>query len=140
MATNLTTLFKNIADAIRDKTGSSEAIVAENFPTEIGKIRIPSNSVSATTLNDTTLVLNNFAIPADFRALWVVIDTSPNPIGPNTITSMTIPKVGNALVNYITSEYTITTKQTKVAVNEGDTQITITGDYRFAGFYRVYPY
>ena len=38
MATNLTTLFQNIADAIRAKTGSSEKIVAENFPAAIAEL------------------------------------------------------------------------------------------------------
>lgn len=38
MATNLTTLFKNIADAIRAKSGESAPIVAENFPAEIAKL------------------------------------------------------------------------------------------------------
>lgn len=38
MATTLTTLFTNIANAIRAKTGDSAQIVAENFPAAIGNI------------------------------------------------------------------------------------------------------
>lgn len=35
---NLTSLFGDIADAIRSKTGSSNSIVADDFPTEISNI------------------------------------------------------------------------------------------------------
>lgn len=38
MATTLTGLFKEIADAIRSKTGKTDNIVANNFPTEITSI------------------------------------------------------------------------------------------------------
>ena len=34
----LTELFTDIADSIREKTGSEEQIVADNFPTEISNI------------------------------------------------------------------------------------------------------
>lgn len=36
--TNLISLFRNIADAIRSKTGGTSPIVADNFPTEISNI------------------------------------------------------------------------------------------------------
>ena len=36
--TNLSSLFTAIADAIRAKTGKTETIVADNFPTEIAAI------------------------------------------------------------------------------------------------------
>lgn len=39
----LTSLFTDIADAIRSKTGSNEAIVADNFPTEIEAIDTQEN-------------------------------------------------------------------------------------------------
>lgn len=42
--TTLTSLFSDIADSIRAKTGSSADIVADNFPTEIAAI--PSGGVS----------------------------------------------------------------------------------------------
>lgn len=34
----LTSLFSDIADAIRSKTGSSETIIADDFPEAIGDI------------------------------------------------------------------------------------------------------
>ena len=53
MATNLTTLFTNIANAIRAKTGSSEQIVAENFPTAIAGITTGLKLTNTTTLTST---------------------------------------------------------------------------------------
>lgn len=41
---NLTSLFEDIADAIRAKTGGTEDIVADTFPTEIANI--PSGGVT----------------------------------------------------------------------------------------------
>lgn len=41
--TTLTGLFTDIADAIREKTGSTASIVAENFPTEIAAIDTQEN-------------------------------------------------------------------------------------------------
>lgn len=68
MATNLTTLFTNIANAIRVKTGGTEQIVAENFPTAItemwgksGTLRMAGNTVTdsrlITTANQYRLLL-----------------------------------------------------------------------------------
>jgi len=42
--TTLGSLFSDIADAIREKTGSSDAIVADNFPTAISDIRTGSTT------------------------------------------------------------------------------------------------
>ena len=52
MATNLTTLFKNIADAIRAKSGSSDQIVAENFPAAISQINLNTYRRGGITLTD----------------------------------------------------------------------------------------
>lgn len=46
--TNLEALFTAIADAIRTKTGSSKAIIADNFPTEIANISIGVDTSDAT--------------------------------------------------------------------------------------------
>lgn len=55
----LTDLFTNIANAIRAKTGSSESIVASDFPTEIANIETTPNlqnkSVEITTNTTTTI-------------------------------------------------------------------------------------
>lgn len=46
--TNLSSLFTDIADAIRAKTGKTETIVADNFPAEIAVIETGDNMVSVT--------------------------------------------------------------------------------------------
>lgn len=58
----LTQLFTNIANAIRSKKGTSETIVAENFPSEINSIVTPnlqSKSVSITQNGATTVTPDN---------------------------------------------------------------------------------
>lgn len=44
MANVLSTLFGDIANAIREKTGDTATIAPANFPTEIGKIEVGSGS------------------------------------------------------------------------------------------------
>ena len=46
--TNLEALFTAIANAIRTKTGSSEVIIADNFPTEIANISLGVDTSDAT--------------------------------------------------------------------------------------------
>lgn len=50
----LSELFTNIANAIRSKTGSTQEIIADNFPTEISNLRtgFDYNNQSATTISD----------------------------------------------------------------------------------------
>ena len=80
MATNLTRLFKNIADAIRAKTGSSATIVAENFPAAIGEmwgtaalapITAPSNTLASYALKTNA---NQFRAMVSIRG--ALLDTS----------------------------------------------------------------
>ena len=42
--TNLSTFLKDIADAIREKTGTEEQILAKNFDTEIKNISTSSSN------------------------------------------------------------------------------------------------
>ena len=44
--TSLVSLFDDIADAIRAKTGGSASIVADNFPTEIANIPAGGGGIS----------------------------------------------------------------------------------------------
>lgn len=58
----LTQLFTNIANAIRSKKGTSETIVAENFPQEISSIVTPNlqtKSVNITQNGTTTVTPDN---------------------------------------------------------------------------------
>ena len=75
MATNLTTLFTNIANAIRAKTGESAPIVAENFPTTIGDMwgimRNERLTVASNTLTTEALKTND----AQFRAIIAMTGT-----------------------------------------------------------------
>ena len=77
MATNLTTLFTNIANAIRAKTGSSEQIVAENFPTAIAGIETTSKPIfTVVTLGSD----GTFTIPSNLnrdRVYGFFLATSP---------------------------------------------------------------
>ena len=52
--TTLTSLFSDIADAIRGKTGSSATIVADNFPTAIANIPTGGGSPNIQSLSVTT--------------------------------------------------------------------------------------
>ena len=53
----LTSLFSDIADAIREKTGSSETIVADDFPTAIANIPTSSGIVTTEVANATGTTL-----------------------------------------------------------------------------------
>ena len=50
----LTSLFSDIADAIREKTGSSETIVADDFPTAIANIPTGGGGITTTEVANAT--------------------------------------------------------------------------------------
>lgn len=58
--TSLTSLFSDIADAIRAKTGSSASIVADDFPTAIGNI--PSLRIGTATAYPTNGTTCSFTV------------------------------------------------------------------------------
>ena len=59
--TTLTSLFSDIADAIREKTGDTAQIVADDFPSEIANIQTGSGG---TTVYQAALNLDGEVIPA----------------------------------------------------------------------------
>lgn len=73
--TTLTSLFSDIADSIRAKTGSSADIVADNFPTEImniptgGTVAVPSSDVNFIDYDGTILYSYTKADFANLTAL-----------------------------------------------------------------------
>lgn len=103
MATNLTTLFTNIANAIRAKTGSSAQIVAENFPTAIAGITTDLKLTNTTTLTSTAD--GKITFPSDPRNHKVtILHTKQNAqLGSDTTTIKfpilyrTTTSVGNSL-------------------------------------------
>lgn len=54
MHSTLTSLFSDIADAIRAKTGSSETIVADDFPTAIANIPTGGGGITTTEVANAT--------------------------------------------------------------------------------------
>ena len=69
--TNLNSLFKDIADAIRAKTGNTANIVADNFPEEIANMQTGLQVKSITTkgaMNSATY----------HQAYWAAIDANGN--------------------------------------------------------------
>lgn len=72
----LTSLFSDIADAIRAKTGNSGTIVADNFPTAIANIPSGGGSSNITvTYDDSEVFTNYIKIPSN-----AIINTSTKTI------------------------------------------------------------
>ena len=64
--TTLTSLFTDIANAIRNKTGSTGTIVADNFPAAIANIPTGGTSTPPTpTAGDTPVIINVSGITVD---------------------------------------------------------------------------
>lgn len=82
----LTSLFTDIADAIRDKKGTSESIVADDFPTEIASI--PTGTAEANVVDYTPSV--------DTRAIQVgyQLNRVPFLFGFYAVDSVDIPSSG----------------------------------------------
>ena len=61
---NLNSLFSDIADAIRSKTGKTSTIIADNFPTEINNIQtmssVDGNIINATVAAGKTVNANRW--------------------------------------------------------------------------------
>ncbi len=62
--TSLASLFSDIADAIRAKTGGTAALVADNFPTAIGAIPSLRTATASKTLSTTSRNLAFSGLPA----------------------------------------------------------------------------
>lgn len=89
--TTLTSLFTDIADAIRAKTGSSAAIVADDFPTEIASI--PSGGgglVLITTLPDYEIAFED----TEF-ATWTPSTTAKAILATQTLGTFTASTLAN---------------------------------------------
>lgn len=69
MATTLTTLFTNIANAIRLKTGGSAQIVAENFPAAIGAIPTGAQFLG---LEQVTATATGITLPEKFANAKII--------------------------------------------------------------------
>ena len=73
--TSLASLFSDIADAIRAKTGSSDQIVADNFPTAIADI--PTGTIDSVTATPSTNVGSlSFQVAGEPKAFVCNIDGS----------------------------------------------------------------
>ena len=71
--TSLTSLFSDIADAIRAKTGGSSAIVADDFPTAIAAIQAGltfASPVTAQRTNNLNINFSNLAAEPKFFVLF----------------------------------------------------------------------
>lgn len=82
--TTLASLFTAIADKIRAKTGSTETIVADNFPDAIDSILTPTDGTIATkSASDITISGNMVSIPAGYykniigKSIPVVTQATP---------------------------------------------------------------
>lgn len=70
MSTTLTTLFTNIANAIRLKTGDSAQIVAENFPAAIGAIPTGARFLG---VENVSADVNGITLPEKFAGAKIVV-------------------------------------------------------------------
>lgn len=109
----LTQLFTNIANAIRAKTGSSETIKAENFPTEIADITTGTDTsdANAEPINirkDKTAYVNGEKITGTLPVLtYPVNPDNPSDFDYQFIEASTAKKVTRASADYIMGAYQI---------------------------------
>lgn len=109
----LTQLFTNIANAIRAKTGSSETIKAENFPTEIADITTGTDTsdANAEPINirkDKTAYVNGEKITGTLPVLtYPVNPDNPSDFDYQFIEASTAKKVTRASTDYIMGAYQI---------------------------------
>lgn len=106
-------LFTNIANAIRAKTGSSETIKAENFPTEIADITTGTDTsdANAEPINirkDKTAYVNGEKITGTLPVLtYPVNPDNPSDFDYQFIEASTAKKVTRASADYIMGAYQI---------------------------------
>jgi hypothetical protein len=89
---NLTSLFDDIADKIRAKTGTNSPIIADNFPDAIENILTPADgSISTKTASDMTVSDATITIPAGYYSTAVskAVDTTTHPNPTATINTST---------------------------------------------------
>lgn len=109
----LTQLFTNIANAIRAKTGSSETIKAENFPTEIANITTGTDTsdANAEPINirkDKTAYVNGKKITGTLPVLtYPVNPDNPSDFDYQFIEASTAKKVTRSSTDYIMGAYQI---------------------------------
>lgn len=109
----LTQLFTNIANAIRAKTGSSETIKAENFPTEIADITTGTDTsdANAEPINirkDKTAYVNGEKITGTLPVLtYPVNPDNPSDFDYQFIEASTAKKVTRDNTTYIMGAYQI---------------------------------
>lgn len=114
--TTLTSLFSDIADAIRSKTGNSETIIADNFPTAIATIPSggsgPSNVkfYSGSGYYDSNTENLTFSIETD-------TDTNPQYafIITNFSSNAYYVQVGASTLKGFSNDYTYTVTKTSTA-------------------------
>ena len=138
MATNLTTLFTNIANAIRVKTGGTEQIVAENFPTEIlqmwGKAGTAYVSGATSTLQSDVLKTT----AKQYRVV-IVMNGELRNNSTNTVVAMMFLKnkssevVSNTfMVTFNNGAITVVhTAQINASVDTTSGTVTLTGEEKF---------
>ena len=131
---NLIQLFTAIANAIRTKKGTSEKIVAEDFPTEIANISTgidtsDANAVANDIVTGKTAYVNNVKLTGTYTGIV--------PTGTKSITqngTVDVSNYASANVNVPTPEPNLQSKS--IEITENGTQ-TITADTGYDGLDEV---
>lgn len=130
--TTLTSLFTDIADAIREKKGTTGAIVADNFPSEIAGISTESE-VSLTTAQVNTYVsdkVKSCSIPSGVSTAdvkYIVVTITANPDNSNWYSAVfsgsggTAIKIDNNSFSSSSVNFTLTVTSDKLTVRNTGT-------------------
>lgn len=111
--TSLTSLFSDIADAIRAKTGSSATIVADNFPAAIANISAGTVATATQTISGSNSLTITFSVSGEPQAWAIMLTTAGSVYGSgyyvaaqyDGITVNAWTKDGSFLNSGITSSY-----------------------------------